>query len=119
MRLISKHSIFALPARPIGQLTAGGQLTVTPLMHLKCPRIQTAGLLCAPDGQKNSPEQQEDRQTQNFDSPVSKCNKVAPMPVVHSLTYRWGFSEQHIGASYGNRNREMVQQRKGVRLHLP
>jgi hypothetical protein len=46
LRLISKQSIFAL------------QLTVTPLMHLKCPRIQTAGLLCAPDDQKNSPEQQ-------------------------------------------------------------
>jgi hypothetical protein len=46
LRLISKQSIFDL------------QLTVTPLMHLKCPRIQTAGLLCAPGAQKNLTEQQ-------------------------------------------------------------
>ncbi len=46
LRLISKQSIFDL------------QLTVTPLMHLKCPRIQTAGLLCAPGAQKNLAEQQ-------------------------------------------------------------
>ncbi len=27
-------------------------------MHLKCPRCHTAGLLCAPDAQKNLTEQQ-------------------------------------------------------------
>lgn len=53
LRLNCKPSIFDL------------QLTVTPLMHLKCPRIQNAGLFCAPDAQKNLHEQTEDRHTQN------------------------------------------------------
>lgn len=46
LRLISKQSIFAL------------QLTVPPLMHLKCPRIHLRGCYALLIGQKNLPEQQ-------------------------------------------------------------